>query len=272
MRIISALLLCLALCLCGCVASGSGSRWWVPTTWPIFSGESDIARAERSEQQAEDAAHEVTAAERKAMHAAHLEFSKALISLEAFASDAIAVQQARRFLNNGLGLLNQFDPLSATQAADLRKLVADLSSTVPAVVAAAERRQLAAEAEIAFRSEDLTAKNALLDKAEAKARAANVQARVAAMENIELANTLRTWRWGACLLGLALAAMSILGFYVRLQLGGVGKALQVLKLPADVETAIDTNTSALGQWFMRTGRERAEELARKAAAKMGLQT
>ena len=71
--------------------------------------------------------------------------------------------------------------------------------------------------------------------------------------------------WIVVVLG---SVVAVLGFYARLQLGGVGAALHAAGAPADFIAKLDGVTSGLGQWFINTGRQAAAKAEAAARAKL----
>lgn len=238
---------------CSSAPSGSNVHWYAPTTWPVFSGESTVKKAAKAEANAADARDKQRTVTDEATHAAHLEFFKLSLTLQGMAQSK-ALELARRFSANGLGLMEQFDPLTAAEAGVARQVVADFLSDSAARVSQAEHAQAAVETTNTDLSRRLDEQKKRADRSEVAARAANGVARVAAMENIAIANELRTYKWALGIAVVLVVVVSVLGFIARLQLGGVGAALHAAGTPAAVMAKINENTSALGQWFMRTGR------------------
>lgn len=258
---LAGLLLAIAACAGGCVTSGNGVRWspLVPTTWPIFSGESKVNASKRAERRADEQAARVETTRDAAVHAAHVEAFKTnwvLGQMPASWSRDLAF----RFSGNSLSLLDQADPLAAWERDDASGIASELLSGDAARVAAAEEKQRAVERANADLSRRLTAAETKSAKLAQLTRTANADLRTAAAENIELANQVRTFRW--CL-GLAVVLLLLLGaaaIYARLALGGVGAALHAAGAPAQVIAALDGELSKLGQWAIRTGRRAAARL------------
>jgi hypothetical protein len=249
----------------GCT-SGTGVRWYAPATWPVFSGASKIQAAENAENRTNAARTQLQVAEREATHSAHLEFHKAYLSALRLPREQPAAALTLRTLGNGLGLLAQFDPLTAEESAAQANLVADLLSEDAKRVARAQAAQAAAERNVTEISRKLTEAERRIEQLEQAERHAQVRARTAALENLELANELRASR--ARFWILTGVAVLVLGFavYARLALGGVGAALHAAGAPAAVIRELDANLSTFGQWLVRTGRESAAktEAAMKA--------
>lgn len=246
----------LILLLCGCSAR-SGVHWYAPATWPVFSGASEIERAKKAEGRTERARAEVTAIEAQATHAAHLEFHKAYLSALQLPREVPAAAFTVRTLGNGLGILAQFDPLTAEESSAVSKLVADILSQDAQRVAKAEAAQAAAEKDVENLSRALTAANEKIVQLERAERAARSRERESALENLELANELRTQRarfWIVVGVTILLLGFSI---YARLALGGVGAALHAAGAPVGVIRELDANLSTFGQWLVRTGRQAA---------------
>lgn len=254
MRALCTISAAVALTLCTGCSTTSAARWYAPATWPIFSGASQIAAAQKAEGRTETARATVAATEQKATHAAHLEFHKAYLSALQLPREVPAAAFALRTLGNGLGLLAQVDPITAEESASLTKLVTDVLSQDAQRIARAEAAQATAEQDVAKLSRALTAANARVAELEQAERKARSREREAALENLELANELRAQRarfW--ILIGVVVI---VLGFaiYARLALGGVGAALHAAGAPAAVIQQLDANLSTFGQWLVRTGR------------------
>lgn len=257
-----------ALLLSGCVTSGNGVRWspLVPTTWPIFSGERSVNASKKADEEADNQAAIVEGQRDKAVHAAHVEFFKAQWVL-AQMGKSYSRDLALRFSGNGLGLLDQADPLAAWEIDGSRAIAADFMSGDAARVAAAEAKQLDVEQANADLSRRLAAEERKSAKFAQLARKTTADLRDAAAENIALANQVRIFRWclgAAVVLLILLAAAAI---YARLALGGVGAALHAAGAPAQVVTAIDGELSKLGQWLIRSGREAAAKAEAVLASK-----
>lgn len=109
-----AMLGAIALMLSGCVTSGNGVRWspLVPTTWPIFSGESTVNASKRAEKKAAKQDAIVEGQRDEAVHAAHAEVFKAHWVLGQM-PPSWSRDLAYRFSGNGLALLDQADQLAA---------------------------------------------------------------------------------------------------------------------------------------------------------------
>jgi hypothetical protein len=234
----------------GCASPGSSVRWFAPATW--FS-HAPAAKADKAHAAEEKALVKVESAEAKTTHAAHLEFAKAWAAAS-FLPPSRATDLVQRFIPNGLGLLDQVRPLTADESADLRQLVRDLMSDTAATVAAAEKKQAAAESESSRLSRELTAARA--DAAAASLRADNADGKLRAAFDREnaLANDLRAQRalfWIAVGVVVILAGLTI---YAKLALGGVGAALHAAGAPVSVVQALDANLSTFGQWLVRSGR------------------
>lgn len=208
------LILC-ALLLAGCTTTGK--HWWSPATW------SSSAPAQR----VEVAETKLDAAQDKAVRAARAEVSKANIAL-ATAPESRPVEVSRRTIANAQSLLDQVaGPLTAEEAADIRRIVADLLSDNATIRAAAEAKQATAEERIASLSQDLAAKSADLDSANGKLAAAFARENALA-DQLRNERARRAWLiGGGSLLILALGAGWL---WVQVASGGIPKALgSVLK-------------------------------------------
>lgn len=212
---LSTIALVAALMLAGCTTTGK--HWWSPATWGSSRPATQVVAAETR----------LDAAQDKAIRTARAEVSKAGIAL-ASAPESRPVEVSRRTIANAQALLDQVaGPLTAEEAADIRRIVADLLSENAATRAAAEAKQATAEERIAAVSRDLAAKSDALDAANTKLAAAF------ARENA-LADELRNERARrAWIIGGASLLILILGagwLYVQIAAGGIPKALgSVLK-------------------------------------------
>lgn len=247
--------------LSGCVTSGNGVRWslLVPTTWPIFSGESAVNRARKATDKLDRQATAIAALKLDAIHAAHLEFYKSYTVL----GHTYPLQLrdlALRFQANGLSLLDQVDPLSAAERDAAREISTGFLSGDAARVAAAEAAQRKVETTNTDLSRRLVAEEAKSAKLSQRLRTANADLRDTAAENIALANQVRIFRWAIGTLAVLLVLVGAAAIYARLALGGVGAALHAAGAPAQVITALDGELSKLGQWAIRTGRRAAAKL------------
>ena len=211
-----ALLLLAALCLSGC-ATGTGARWYAPTTWFAHRAADTADRAEATQDQARAAA--IKAAQR----ATH-ETAEAL----AVAPSSRPVEVATESNAAAVALLDQAaGPLTARDLAAIRKQVAGLLSENATLRAEAERTRTATRADAAKLSDRLAAADAAVLAAGAKLRDAFER------ENA-LANQLR----GQTALVWILGIVSVLGcaayVYVRFALGGipgaVGGAIRTLRV------------------------------------------
>lgn len=203
-------LLALALLCGGCTTTGK--HWWAPATW----------LSSRPAEQVADANTSLDAAQTKALRSARAEVSKAGIALVS-APESRPVEVARRTTSNAVTLLDQVaGPMTAAEAADLRKTVADLLSDNAAIRTAAEDKQADAEERIAATSRKLAEASANLDAANGKLAAAFTR------EN-ELADTLRNERarrvW---IIGGGSLVLLVLGgayLYLQIAAGGIPRAL-----------------------------------------------
>jgi len=260
------LLIC-ALILSGCVTSGNGVRWspLVPTTWPIFSGEHSVNASKRADKKAGEQAKRVDDLRDNAVHAAHVEFFKAQWVLSQMGK-SYSRDLDLRFSSNGLGLLDQADPLASWEAEGSRAIAADFMSGDAARVATAEAKQREVETANADLSRRLAASEVKAAKFAQLAHKTTADLRDAAAENIALANQVRIFRWCLGVAVVLLVLLAAAAIYARLALGGVGAALHAAGAPAQVVTAIDGELSKLGQWLIRTGRKAAAKLQAKKEA------
>ncbi len=223
--------------LAGCATpAGQGSRL-LPWNW--FHADAN-ARLDKAEAR-------TTAAEDKAVRAAHVETYKAGLAL-AFVADSPAAALTRRTLGNGNGLLAQVAPLTAAEDAAARQIVADLLSGSAERAAAAERAQAAAESAATKLSRELSAAADNLAAATGKLAAANLENATAA------AKYRRIWFWIYAIAGgwLALQLLSgIARFYPGL--APVARLAGLLSAPA-VQAAYDRTTGAVGRALSDAGR------------------
>ena len=210
-------LLLAAVLLLGGGCTTTGKHWWSPATWLSSRPAEQAARAESK----------LDAAQDNAVRVARAEVSKAGIAL-ASAPESRPVEVSRRTIANAQALLDQVaGPLTADEAADIRRIVADLLSDHAATRSAAEARQAAAEGRLAELSRQLSGAGAALDAANTKLAAAFARENALADE---LRNE-RARRWwiigGGALLLLVVSAGWI---YVQVISGGLPRALgSVLK-------------------------------------------
>lgn len=252
----------------GC-ATGTGSKWYAPNTWPIFSGESKIVAAKKAEVRVEAAMDLAAQKQTEAVHWAHVEFRKAQVSLSLIdlSSETPEVQFALRALGNGLGLLNQFDPLTAAEDAGILKLVHDIVSKDAARVATAEAAQQIAEKSIDKFSRELSEAKTKIAGLQKLSQAANAEEREAHLENLSLANELRASRMRFWIAVAFLIVVTLFAIYAKFALGGVGAALHAAGAPAQFVQALDANLSSFGQWMVRTGRHAAAKAEAVLAAR-----
>lgn len=230
----------------GCVSRDSAFRALHPGTW--FSGR----EADRVDRSIED----LESAERLSLQSARAEVAKASQALSAADHTQLPVQLSRRFVDNALPLLDQIaGPMSAEEAAELRKLVGGLL----AGKAEAETAQRAAEGRAAKISAELEAAQAALAKA-------NEQLRAGFARENRLADQYRAekaLRW--ILIGLLVIAAGGVA-YLRMQFAGLGgglaSALADMSRKAgvsDLINAIDVNISPAQQRYIRKRRLAALE-------------
>jgi hypothetical protein len=253
------------LLLTSCASVAGGKRWYAPTTWfshaPASAADRARANATQASSLADTAAESVT-------RAAHIEFAKADVAALTLPPSR-STDLVRRFLPNGLGLLDQVQPLTAVESADLRAVVAGLLSESAASVALAEKKQSAAETESTRLSRALVAAQTAAAAAAQRADAAVVKLRAAFDRENALANDLRAQHARFWILLAGFLLLLIGAAYIRLQLGGVGAALHAAGAPTALMSEIEKQTSAVGQWLIKTGRLAAAkaEAHLEAAAK-----
>ena len=241
------LLILAALCLSGC-ATGGHAHWWSPGTW--FSHREANAADKATAKQ--DAAQNIAIkAAQKAVH----ETAEALAEAPTSRPVTVAVDSN----SEAMALLDQATgALPASELAKVRARVAGLLSENAEIRAEAEKDRAKERANSAEISRKLA-------KADARVATTARELRDAFERENALANEYRNLQAMFWIAVVAVAILAGLGFYVRLQLGGVGEALHALGMPSHFATAINERTSALGQWFMRTGREAAAKAAAAAA-------
>jgi len=253
------------LCLTGCASTGHGVRLWAPATW--FS-HAPAAAADKAHAEQTKADAVADSAADKATRAAHVEIAKA-----DFASISLPPSRAtdlvRRFNANGLGLLDQVEPLTAAEASELRTLVSSLLSQNAETVATAEKKQAEAENESSRLSRELASARA--DATAASQRADNADAKLRAAFDREnaLANDLRAQHARFWIAVAAFVIVSAFALYAKLALGGVGAALHTAGAPAAVVQALDSNLSTFGQWLVKSGRIAAAKAEASLKAKAG---
>lgn len=196
------------LLLAGCASTGSGVHWWSPGTWFSRAPAAAVDRAEKREDKAE------AAAIKQAQKSAH-ETQIALGS----AADSRPVAIAKDSADVTVQLLDQAAlPLTAAEAAAIKRTVGGLLSPDPAARADAERERRAEAASVADISLQLSQARSATDEANKKLRSAFDR------EN-ELANELRSAHALHWILGSA-AVLALAGWvYVRFFLGGLPNAL-----------------------------------------------
>lgn len=253
-------LLSSVLCLTACsTAPDTGVRFWNPWTWTTHrpAALADQAKAEAAAEQAK-----LAAARWSAVSLAHAEFSKSGLMLS-FAPPSREVEFSQRFTANGLGLLDQIDPLPAAEVADLRRTIADLRSENTVVRAAAEKSQAGSEATLAAQSRALGVAEAVAAAAEKNSQVKDTALRAAFDRENSLANELRNehMKFWVAIAGVVL--LTLLSLYLRAQFGGVGAAFHsvVAMIPAEkvpqLEQTFDANVSGPVQGLIRAGREQA---------------
>jgi len=234
----------------GCASAGS-KRWYSPATWFSARPATAADKAHAVEAKAQTAA---TDAEDKAMRAAHVEIAKADVSNQSLPPSR-ATDLSRRFVANGLGLLDQVQPLTAAESAELRVVVAGLLSESAETVAAAEKKQAAAETEASRLSRELSQARTEANAATLRADQADAKLRTAFDRENALANDLRAQKARFWIAIGALVLVSGFALYAKLALGGVGAALHAAGAPAGVIQALDSRLSTFGQYLVRVGRQ-----------------
>ena len=245
MRSPRALLALALLALAGCASAPTGGGvlgWWA-------------ARGERAAQKADDR-HD--AAREEQLRAARIEAEKAARAADALPKSPEATL-TQRFAGNTTDLLAQAVPnVTAEQLASVRQLVADLRSQDAAIVAAAERRQAAAESDNATLSRELGA-------AAAKLTAAEDRATAIAADNARLAGQMLALKWAAGL-GTALTIASTVAA-LAYRANALGMADGVARGLADLRRK-QPGVAELATGALDAGLNRAEQstIARRVQA------
>ncbi len=263
--------LAIGFCLCftGCSIIPQGKKWWNPTTW--------FSASEHTKQQAAlgkevSATKDVAAFEEKVVHAAHIEIAKAALVI-GFLPESPDATFAARFARNGLRLLDQVDPLTAAENAELFALVSDLRSSDIARRERAEQRQSELEAAQLEMSKELERLRAKLAQAAAMVREKNERLADAFIRENELADTLRNRNWMLGCAGVGVVFFAGLFVYMRIGMGSVGAGLRWLQPvlgPDKFQTFID-QMDAKTDWFHQvligSGRAAADKAHADALAK-----
>ena len=198
-----------ALALAGC--GTTGKHWWSPGTWGSSRPAEQAARAETK----------LDAAQDKAVRVARAEVSKAGIAL-ASAPESRPVEVSRRTIANAQALLDQVaGPLTAEEAADIRRIVADLLSDHAATRSAAEARQAAAEGRLSELSQKVAAAGAALDAANTKLAAAFARENALA-DQLRNERARRVWILGGGSLLILICAAGWL--WLQISAGGIPRA------------------------------------------------
>jgi hypothetical protein len=257
------------LCFTGCSIVPQGKKWWNPTTWFSASEHTSQQAALGKEASATKA---VEAFEGKVVHAAHIEWAKAALVIS-FLPESQDATFAGRFARNGLHLLDQVDPLTAAENAELFALVSDLRSSDVARRERAEKRQGELEAAQLEMSKELERLRARLAQATTMVREKNERLADAFIRENELADTLRNQRfimWAAIGGFVLFAGLSL---YLRIGLGSVGAGLRGLQPILGKEKfesfiiQMDAGTDWLHQKLIGSGRAAADKAHEDALAK-----
>lgn len=175
---------------CSLVPSGkAGKIWWNPITW--FSN-SEANAADKAREKREAAADKLEDAKADARHAAHVEFEKTGLLLQQ-APPSKPVDLAKRTTANGLALLDQERPLTASEMKEVRQLVADLLSDAADVAAKAQLKQQEAEGALGKVSDKLSDAQAKLQAREEAFTKASTELRQAFDRENALANQVRNF-------------------------------------------------------------------------------
>ncbi len=258
---------------CSTTGGTRNVKFWNPATWFSHHAAAVVDAAKAQEQQAQSDRDQK---KEQAIHAAHVEFAKAGVAAPALPAGPEA-DLVKRFDANGLGLLDQVDPLTGEEMSDVRQIVADLLSKDAARVAAAEEKQSAAEGNLTKLSRDYTDLQAKYETTKAELDAANAKLRMGydrenALANEERNEVFRRW---ACIVVIIL--LVLLSLYLRMGLGGVGEA--VAELPkvlgpegaGKVVSLLDGATDALHQHIISAARKRVESVKKTAGEILGIQ-
>lgn len=252
--------------------SGQNVRWWNPTTWGTHKPADQVDKAQV---QVQSAQVKVDDSKAVALHAAHVEIHKASIA-EVSLAPSTATDLTRRFTGNGLSLLDQFDPLTASETqADVKELQ-DLLSTESARRIAAESAQQDDEKKLGLLSTQLTSAQDSLKQKDGLLETAEKTLRTHFDTENALANEERnsSFLWKLALGCVVL--LSLLGLYLHYCLGSVGAGLQGLQkiLPTDtyqtVVSNLDGAVDKLGQSIVAAGKKKAAALETDAAHVLGL--
>ncbi len=211
-------LLILVFCLTGCTTA-PGVKWYAPATW--FS-HAPADKVDLAEAKVEAASTAVIKAAQKSAH----ETQVALLTVPDSRSTTVATQSN----DTTVALLDQVaGPLSASDLAKIKDLIAGLTSENAELRAKAERERAQGIASVNEVSRKLQAAVASADYANAKLRDAFER------ENA-LANELRAQRALIWIAGGAAVLLGIAWLYVRLTLGGLptalGRSLNTLRATA----------------------------------------
>lgn len=262
-------LLSVAMLMSGCSIIPTGKKWWNPTTW--FSSTEHTSQQVAVKKEA-SASAAVQAFEGKIVHEAHIEWAKATLVI-GFLPESQDAALAGRFARNGLRLLDQVDPLTAIENAELFALVSDLRSSDIARRERAETRQGELEAKQLEMSKELERLRARLTQARDMVREKNERLADAFIRENELADTLRNQRfimWAAIGGVVIFAGLSL---YLRIGLGSVGAGLRGLQPILGKEKfesfimQMDAGTDWLHQKLIGSGRTAADKAHEDALAK-----
>jgi hypothetical protein len=266
-----ALTVAAVLILAGCGTTGTNARWYNPTTW--FSG-SEGRAVDKAEKKEEKAQQTVERKEDAAIHAATVEVLKASVSAQSLPKSRPS-EITTRFISNGMSLLQQVSPLTATENMDAISVVQGLLSEEAAKREAAEAKQAQAESNLTRVSNELTASRAALASAQADLAAKEDALRKAFDRENALANKYRNVVFGCyALIGVAVLLAGV-SLYLRIGLGSVGAALHGLPSligadnAAKVVSNLDGATDWLHQGLIAAGKAKAHQLEAKAKAIIG---
>jgi hypothetical protein len=258
------------LLLVGC--AGPNSHWYNPLSWGSHREAGAVDSAVKKE---EKAAQVVDRKEDAAVHAATVEMFKASVSAQSLPKSRPS-EITTRFISNGLSLLQQVSPLTATENMDAISVVQGLLSEEAVKREAAEKKQAEAESNLVRVSNELTASKAALSAAHADLSAKEAALRQAFDRENALANKYRNLTFGFYAAIAIVVILAAIALYLRIGLGSVGAALHVLPALIGVDNAakvvsnLDGATDWLHQGLIAAGKAKAAELEAKAKSIMGI--
>lgn len=252
--------------------NGQNAHFWNPTTWFTHKPADKVDAAKAK---AETAKVEVQTSKDAAIHSAHIEFKKASVS-QSQIPQSPAADLDRRFTANGLGVLDQIDPLSAKESADALAIVQGALSQEIGKRQSAEAAQQLAEKQLGIISDKFVVAQADLKTKDAALADANANLRKHFDTENALANQERNTTFLMRLAaGLAIVVIGI-ALYLRMGLGSVGAGVHELSkiLPADqyqkVVSTLDSGTDWIHQQIIAAGKKKAQALELAAQHVLGV--